>query len=308
MKPTPEPAIETLKQHGRSFYFASQFLDPRYRNRAARLYAFCRHIDDLADESDDSAVAQAELAHIKTQLATAQGQDPHTLDMLSLMRDTAMPASPVMSLIEGVESDLQGLEIHSEADLINYAYSVAGTVGLMMSIVLDVHDENAWPFAIDLGIAMQLTNIARDIGEDASKNRVYLPTAWVGELDPQKIRHPDTQLQQTLRTNTKRILDLAEHYYRSGLSGLHYLPKQARTAILVAAQVYREIGQLIRRSGYSTWDRRTVVSLPRKLACATGTLTRYLLIDRKNQTSLHNLDLHAALTDRFGAHKQTTHE
>lgn len=308
MRSTPQQAIETLKQHGRSFYFASHLLEPRYRNRAARLYAFCRYIDDLADESEDSVVALAELARIRTQLAAARSQNPLTLDMVALMQETAMPADPVMSLIKGVESDLQGLEIYSQTDLINYAYSVAGTVGLMMSIVLDVRHEHAWPFAIDLGIAMQLTNIARDIGEDASKHRIYLPTAWIGKIDPREIRNPDMQLQQALQTSTERILDLAEDYYRSGLSGLHYLPKQARAAILVAAQVYREIGQLIRQSGYNSWDRRAVVSWPRKLSCATSSLLRYLLMDRKNQTSLHNRSLHAALTGQFGAHKQPKHE
>jgi len=129
----------------------------------------------------------------------------------------------------------------------------------MMCAVLDVRDPRAKPFAIDLGIAMQLTNIARDIGEDARMGRRYLPASWLGDVPAEDIATPGLALQRELSGATRRLLGLADRYYASGEAGLAFLPLRARLAILAAARMYRAIGARIAASGYQTWDRRAVV-------------------------------------------------
>lgn len=296
-----DQALTVLKSHGRSFYFASQLLAPIYRSRAARLYAFCRYVDDIADESSDQTQAHHDLEQIKTALKL--GHSPHSCvaDMLALMQETNMPIAPVCSLIDGMQSDLKHVRIEDEAALLHYAYQVAGTVGLMMCFVLDVHDQNAWPFAIDLGIGMQLTNIARDVGQDARNERVYLPATWQQQLSASDIVHPSEEQKKHLQAATERILTLADLYYRSGLSGVGYLPPAARYGIIVAARVYREIGQKVAQAGYRSWDRRAVVSQPRKVLCATSALVRYAIYPRERQSHpLHERSLHRHLQDCFG--------
>jgi len=177
-----ESALAVLKSKGRSFYFASHLLGPQQRDRAARLYAFCRRVDDLADEASDPQQAYVTLERLKASLNSSQTDDANVNDMQTLMHDVAIPPEPMQALIEGVQSDLRHRQVRDEAELLSYAYQVAGTVGVMMCRVLDVSTPRAWPFAIDLGIAMQLTNIARDVGEDARMGRVYLPQNWVAGL------------------------------------------------------------------------------------------------------------------------------
>ena len=165
--PAAIPAREVLKTHGRSFHFASHILGRRHADRAARLYAFCRHLDDLADDATDLDAANAALDATRFALKTGYASDPVVMDFIILASEARMPLEPTLHLIDGLQQDLQEVALTSQAELIRYAYRVAGTVGLMMCAVLDTHEAEAMPHAIDLGIAMQLTNIARDVGEDA---------------------------------------------------------------------------------------------------------------------------------------------
>jgi phytoene synthase len=207
----------------------------------------------------------------------------------------------VLSLIDGIQSDLTMRHLQDETSLLRYAYQVAGTVGLLMCVVLDVRDKQAWPFAIDLGIAMQLTNIARDVGQDAEMNRIYLPANWCGDLSAQQVLTPDAQQAHSLQVSTKRLLALAQEYYQSGLSGVVYLPPAARYGIIVAAHVYGEIGHTIARSGYRSWDRRAVVSQSRKAVCAASALMRYALYPSLRKSNpRHASALHQHLQDCFG--------
>jgi len=201
-----------------------------------------------------------------------------------------------------VQSDLQPRRVKDQAELLQYAYQVAGTVGLMMCIILDVRDRQAWPFAIDLGIAMQLTNIARDVGEDAHKGRVYLPETWLGGVTAAQIPHPTADHAAQLRDATQQVLSLAQTYYQSGLDGVHYLPTGARYGIVVAAMVYREIGQMVAEEDHRSWDKRAIVPYSRKLTTAAKALTRYALepIGRQ-KNNRHDPRLHLHLQHCFGA-------
>lgn len=299
----PHP-LEILAEHGRTFHFASHLLGETYRTRAAQLYAFCRYVDDLADKAQDKQLAKKRLLSLKRDLTLRASTQPQCQQMLSLVEKTGMPLTPVIALIDGAMQDLDPVNIATEAQLIQYAYQVAGTVGLMMCAVLDVKDPKALPYAIDLGIAMQLTNIARDVGEDAELGRVYLPSDWVGSLTPHQICDPTLSQAQTLRVATRRMLFLADEYYDSGLQGLYYLPRGARWGILVAATVYREIGSLIAKANYQSWDRRAVVSKRRKIKRASTAILAHVLRDRFRQRHpLHNPALHRDLHQHYGANQ-----
>lgn len=304
-----EQALAVLRVHGRSFHFASHLLSSSYRTRAARLYAFCRYVDDLVDETNDPQLANLTVNHLKTELLTGQSERPQVQSMISLMQEINLPIDPVLALIDGVQSDLNGPCLQNDAELIQYAYKVAGTVGLMMCAVLDVKNPAALPFAIDLGVAMQLTNIARDVGEDASLGRIYLPAEWLGDLTAEEIKAPNSKQQQNLKEATRRILLKADDYYESGLGGLVYLPTAARYGILAAAAVYRDIGNMIARSGYQSWNHRAVVPTHRKYLCAGRSLIKHFTQSLWGRTEpVHKPRLHRHLQSCFGANSMNTHE
>ena len=294
-------AVQVLRSHGRSFYFASHLLGRVFRHRAARLYAFCRYIDDLADEHADAAQARRDIEAV--QRAMLLGVSPHSAvqNLLNLRQEVGLPMAPLAVLLTAVQADLGVTRLQNEAELVQYAYKVAGTVGLMMCAVLEVQDPKAKPFAVDLGIAMQLTNIARDVGEDAAKGRVYLPAAWTGGLSPADILAPTSAQQARLRTSIERTLALAHTYYDSGTSGLAYLPWGAQNGILVAARLYREIGHVLAQQGHRSWESRATVSLSRKWMCAAVALPRHWLSALwRSAPPMHRAPLHQHLRGYFG--------
>lgn len=297
-------ARAVLQCHGRTFFFASRLLGPVHAERAATLYAFCRHVDDLVDNARHPQEASAALAAVSAALASGRAEDPWTRALLALQARTAMPTEPLTSLLQGLAGDLDPVGIKDQDQLIRYAYQVGGTVGLMMCAVLDVDDQRARPFAIDLGIAMQLTNIARDLGEDARMGRRYLPASWIGEVSAEEIAAPSPALQTTLRAATRRLLLLAERYYASGESGLGFLPIRARVAILTASRMYRAIGTRIAAAGYCSWDRRAVLGTAAKSGHAAQALLRFACVPRLHRRdAVHDASLQLALRclpDRHG--------
>ncbi len=298
----PVSDARLLRRRGRTFQMASHLLGPRHRSRATRLYGFCRAIDDLADDSDNLRRSRERLDRVSEDIAPGTGSTTLGRKFLDLARDTGMPASPALHLIAGIRSDLEQRVIHSERELVRYAYQVAGTVGLMMCSVLDVTNRQALPFAIGLGIAMQLSNIARDVGEDAGMGRRHLPGGWVDNMPAPAIANPDTRCQETLRHATVKCLFLTDRYYCSGLSGLRYLPVPARQAILVAACVYREIGNEIAPQGHRSWNQRAIVPGWRRIRVAAGALCgrRYVPYDRVDDLE-HDTTLQRHIADLSGA-------
>lgn len=292
----PIPARQVLKTHGRSFHFASHLLGKHHSERGARLYAFCRHLDDLADEATDPEDANAALDATRFALNAGYSSDPLVMDFIKLASETRMPLEPALHLIDGLQQDIKEVALTSQAELVRYAYRVAGTVGLMMCAVLDTHRPVAIPHAIDLGIAMQLTNIARDVGEDARMGRRYLPGPWVDDASASAIAAPSPVLQIKLQAATKRILRLADRYYASGEAGLHHLPPRARLSILVASRVYSAIGDNIVAHAHRSWDRRALVTGPKKIAIALGATRALFATDQlKRLASRHETNLHGSL-------------
>ncbi len=295
-----------LKTHGRSFHFARRFLGPRHGQRATRLYAFCRLVDDVADEAISKDAAISGLSRLEEEISGQRAAGRNTSDFLQLVDETQMDIAPALSLIDGVRSDLGDVLFETERDLIRYAYHVAGTVGLMMRSILDVDDPSAAPFAIDLGIAMQLTNIARDVGEDARMGRRYLPSAWVGDIPPEEIAAPDMGTQAVLKSSVKHLLALADQYYQSGEAGLAYLPVRARFAILIAGRVYGAIGRAIERLDFETWRAPGQTTGPEKTAIASRAALDFLTARALHRRDAHHDErLHLNLEGLSGAHVAT---
>lgn len=293
---------DAMRTHGRSFHFASQFLGNRHADRAARLYAFCRYLDDTVDLADSKAEAERTLDRIVRELAGQVPASAATRDFLALMDEVGLAPSMPEGLISGLRSDLGVVALKTEAELLRYAYHVAGVVGLMMCDVVEVAAPEARPFAIDLGIAMQLTNIARDVDEDARRGHRYLPEAWVGPVTPQQIVDPDPEMKDILKQASRRLIDRAELYYWSADRGLGYLPARARFAILVAGRVYRRIGVSIARQDHACWQGRARVSRPVKLRVAAGAALSFLGCRHLHaRDAVHDGTLHEALTGLPGA-------
>lgn len=246
---TPE---EILARAGKSFHLAGKFLPAERRAAATQLYAFCRGLDDLADESGDAAQIEAVAA------ALEKNDRNHPLAALYLSLENADPA-PAIALARALSHDTGPVAINSESELLRYCHGVAGTVGLMMARTLGATAPAAAWHAIDLGIALQLTNIARDTREDADHGRRYLPSTWV-DLPPASVRSEPELVHQ----GALRALSLADSYYASGMAGLVYLPPESRRGIHIAATVYREIGNELRRQGAHRPTDRVVVPARRK--------------------------------------------
>lgn len=255
----PDSADSVLASKGRSFHWARHLLGATHAARATRLYHLCRYIDDIADESRSDVLAKHALANVMASVRSGHSQDPIIQDGLFLMQDCDIDIDILMDLIEGVQSDLELVRIADMDALLRYCYQVAGTVGLMMCKVLDTHSRAAFSHAVDLGIAMQLTNICRDIAADAAAGRRYLPASMVGDLAPEQLLHPAGELRAELQACVATLLDCADTYYQSGELGLSYLPVRARGSMLVAARVYRGIGSQLRACQHAYWTERAVV-------------------------------------------------
>jgi phytoene synthase len=286
-----------LMEKGRSFYWARSLLGEKYAARATRLYCLCRHLDDLADEALTVEGARASLDSASRDISAGASVDPIICDGLALMEECGIEKDLVLQLIKGAVSDLGDVLIDDEGELLRYCYRVAGTVGLMMCHALDLDDTAAFPHAIDLGIAMQLTNICRDVREDAVMGRRYLPSSSLGKMQPAQLIDPAVQDRGMIQQEILRLLALADTYYRSGEAGLAYLPLQSRTGILVAARVYHAIGKDLRSRGGDCWSRRAVVSSLEKAVITTRALAT-LPANRSfwNRSKSHQAALHASLT------------
>ncbi|WP_106478429.1 phytoene/squalene synthase family protein [Phytohalomonas tamaricis] len=278
-----QQAQQTLAKHGKSFWFASRFMDKRDARDAAQLYMVCRELDDLADQEmpDPAMNAQARqrLSTIRQQLIAGHGSDVTANYLIDLAERRGLDLQAAVALIDALISDVDRPAcIESDAELLDYCYGVAGTVGVMMCPVLGA-PPRAVPHAIDLGIAMQMTNIARDVLEDATQGRRYIPGSWLGGRSAARLARchaencDNAEDRDTTARAVERLLDHAERYYRSAADGFAYIPPKNRTAIRIAAEVYRGIGQRLRQRNHAWWQGRVYVPLSGKLWLATRTLS-----------------------------------
>ncbi len=311
LKNHAEIARTQLRKHGRSFHWASHLLGKKTGDGAACLYAFCRQLDDIADDDIPHTHPSDNEARLKNFITAVQssqaGIDPVLDEFLPIMHACNIPSDAIIHLLEGLISDQDIVAISTQDQLILYCYQVAGTVGRMMCPILGCHAEDAIAFAIDMGIGMQLTNIARDVLEDAKMGRRYLPGEWIDGLSAKQIvdasEHPDSHDYKTIQKAVARILALADEYYKSGESGLCYLPVRARISIAVAARVYREIGVQLKVTQYLWGNGRMVTSKWQKAKVSVPAICAHIFPSKpplRHQPHLHSALNNTLQTSRKG--------
>ena len=291
---TNQSSKQVLARHGKSFYWASLFLGHKMANRAARLYEFCRFVDDIAD--GDLPHRHETLAEISARLkANDSSSGPEVEAFLNLASEVNIPMQAATELLDGMLLDQQPTAMKDQAELLRYCHAVAGTVGLMMCRILNCKHPRADHFAIDLGVAMQLTNIARDVLEDAKMGRRYLPQQWVN-FSAAEIATGQIQYRYPTSKAIEQLLNLADKYYNSALLGIQLLPFRSRFSITVALRVYRQIGVLLRRRKLAWWKGRVVVNKIEKTL-----LSLYSLVDlRPKKVPPHQSELHQSLQGLAG--------
>ena len=235
----------SIKSEGKSFYWASFFLPKKNRIAASRLYSICRYLDDVADNSKLDTSSQ--IKNIFNQI-----KENESSEINIFLKKNNINLGILKDLIDGLISDQQNVRVTDEKELIDYSYKVAGTVGLMMLPIINTKDAEARKHAIDLGIAMQLTNIARDVYEDAKMNRLYLPKEWLGQVSVSDLidNKLDHQKKRLIELSIKNLIELSDKFYANGFSGMKFIPLRTRLAIFFAAKIYKGIGEKIKSDGY----------------------------------------------------------
>jgi phytoene synthase len=270
-----------LRNGSRSFHVASLLLPREIRESAIALYAFCRLADDAIDAQGDTAAA---LARLRSQLDRVYDGNPlpHPVERLlaQAVCEYRIPRTLLDALLEGFDWDRAGRRYETLAELQAYAVRVAGSVGAMMTLLMGVRDATVLARACDLGVAMQLTNIARDVGEDARAGRIYLPLRWLRDAGIE----PDAWLARpvfspALAQVIERVLMAADDLYDRANAGISRLPARARPGVHAARLLYAQIGHELRRQGLDSLARRAYVSPSRKLALALAAVGAALRAD-----------------------------
>ncbi len=273
---------EIIQAGSKSFAAAARLFDPSTRASAYLLYAWCRHCDDAIDGQElgigklpgrHDALAHdpvGELARLRKLTGDALDgksmSDPIFAAFQRVSRKHSIPRRHPLELLAGFAMDVDGRRYETIEDTLDYCYHVAGVVGVMMSIIMGARDEDTLDRACDLGLAFQLTNIVRDIVDDAGAGRLYLPRQWLHEAEVPLDGIAKPEHRTAIFALARRLLDIADDYYRSSSAGVARLPLRSAWAVSTARIVYREIGEEVRRRGPAAWDSRVSTSKTQKVA------------------------------------------
>ena len=214
-----------LAIYAKSFNWAGFFLPKKTYEKCSALYDFCREADNIADDANKIEIKKDNFIKFRNNFVNKNYDDPVIKNMWDLINEFSISTKIVDDLFEGINSDIkENVKLNSKKELLIYSYRVAGTVGLMMAKILNVHKEQSLKSAIDLGIAMQLTNISRDVMEDKKNNRFYINESF---------------------EDIKTTIELSEKFYENSFYSIKEIPLSFRFSILVARRVYRKIGYKI---------------------------------------------------------------
>ena len=232
-----------LKKHAKSFYWASFFLASDTLDKCSSLYNFCRTLDDIVDNNDNLDEKREIFLKFKKDFENKNLNNQIIKDMWAVINSENISKQIVIDLFDGVETDLETkVVINSKKDLLIYSYRVAGTVGLMMSKILKVKSKEALKGAIDLGIAMQLTNIARDVCEDKDRNRKY-------------VNHNFSAIRETINDS--------EIFYEKSFNSISKIPFRSRFSVIVARRVYKKIGDyILKQNNIDNYNRAGKIYVP----------------------------------------------
>lgn len=272
---------QSIRQGSHSFAAAARLFTPAVREGAVMLYAWCRHCDDVVDGQEfghgqaegDRSDAAARLASLREATAHACAgrppDDPVFAGVAEVVRTFRIPPVYLQQHLDGFAMDVEQHRYATLDDTLRYCWHVAGVVGVMMSHVMGRVDPPTLDRACDLGMAFQLTNIARDVVEDAGIGRIYLPAEWLAaEGIPADDRLALPEHRAALARVAARLVRTAEPYYRSAMDGLPALPFRSAWSIALARSVYRAIGHKVVQRGAAAWDRRAATTKAEKAGWA----------------------------------------
>ena len=262
---------------GSSFYYSFMFLPAERRQAITALYAFCREVDDVVDECHDLSLAQTKLEWWRQELGRVYGGTPthpvgHALK--DVIKGFRLPQEQLLEIIDGMAMDLSQTRYLDFKGLQLYCYRVASVVGLLAAEIFGYQDRQTLKYAHDLGLAFQLTNIIRDVGEDARRGRIYLPIE-----DLQRFNVPAKDLLEARYSDAFRELmafqaERAEKFYDQAFAQLPAIDRKAQRPGLVMAAIYRTLLREIARDGFQVLDRRTSLTPLRKVWLAGTTWFR----------------------------------
>ncbi len=263
-----------LKREGKSFYWASFFLPKNSKKKAGILYSICRYYDDIADKCSED-----QTNYLKDTIEEIKNDKNNKVNIF--LQKSKINNSIFIDLIEGLILDQQKIRIQNKEELIKYSYHVAGTVGLMMSKIIGVKNDEAAKSAIDLGIGMQLTNIARDVYEDSKMKRIYLPANWIPNISLKNlnnINECNSENDEKISKAIHQVISLSEKFYSNGFAGLKYIPFSTRLGIFIAANVYRGIGLKIKSNKKKYFRERIYLNSFEKIIITIKSLSLFIFI------------------------------
>ena len=272
-----EDCQQRTAQSGTSFYYSFLFLPPHRRRAITALYAFCREVDDVVDEVSDPGLARTKLAWWRQEIAAvygAQPQHPVGLALRSVVAEFSLPQEHFQTVIDGMAMDLDRNRYLDFADLERYCHCVAGVVGLMSAEIFGYANPATRQYARDLGIAFQLTNIVRDVGEDARRGRIYLPQDELtrhGVTQSSILKHEMTPGMKSLMADQ---VARARKWHQQAIAQLPTEDRRSQRPGLIMAAIYRTLLDEIERDGYAVLDHRVALTPLRKLWIAWTTARR----------------------------------
>ena len=275
---------EVMRVGSKSFFLATWLLPCWMRGPSLALYSFCRKADDDVDEGDEAGAANR-LERLSQRLKDSYAGNPADTCVdrafSACVRAFEIPREIPEAMLEGFRWDIERTQYHTYSHLVSYCSRVASTVGAMMTVVMGGRCAVMFARAFDLGVAMQLTNIARDVGEDARKGRIYVPEDWLREegVDPKELRANPT-FTPALGRAVERMLARADYLYDRSDAGISMLPRPCRPAIRAARLIYCEIGNEVRRRGLDSVTSRAVVRKRTKIVLALQAMLEMVRPDR----------------------------
>lgn len=254
-------------RYSKSFYFASAFLPAAKRQAVRALYAFCRTVDDIVDVGKDGCDPLQALQAWRQIVShpTAEADDPVALAWVDTLQRYLIPRHFALQLIDGVARDMEQRRYQTFDELATYCYSVASTVGLMSMHIIGYQSQDAIPYAIKLGVALQLTNILRDVGEDYRNGRIYLPLEELDSFGLDESHIFAAQVTERWRQFMRFQIARARQLYTEAWPGIRLLNRDGRFAIAVALDVYRAILEKIEANDYDVFNKRASLSAFEKI-------------------------------------------
>ena len=263
-----------LRKEGKSFYWASFFLPKTSKKNAGILYSICRYFDDIADKNSEDKTS-----YLKKSINEIRNNQNNKVNLF--LKKNKINNSILIDLIEGLILDQTQIRIQNKEELIKYSYHVAGTVGLMMSKIIGVKHEKAAQSAIDLGIGMQLTNIARDVYEDSKMKRIYLPANWIPNISLKNLNdlhNKSSENDERISNAIYEVIALSDKFYENGFAGLKYIPLSTRLGIFIAANIYRGIGIKIKSNKKKYLRERVYLNIYEKSLITVKSILLFIFI------------------------------